>query len=151
MLRLLKIIPSLILVFLIYNLMVLDFKDHNNINFETENYINGLTEFFNEGIGFKVNLPSQMAFQITRGDSLLILGLLLLFFEICKSTSASNLSIAEHVFSILLFILFIFEFLSYGYAGTSLFMKLALLSFIDAIAGIVITITAARRDVSIRR
>lgn len=96
---------------------------------------------------FQANLLSGVAWPFTASDLLLVLGLLALCGEMIKATRSSNATIVDHAFSMLLFVGFLVEFIAYSPAGTSTFFLMTLMSFIDVLAGVVVTIAAARRDV----
>ena len=82
-------------------------------------------------------------------ELLLVLGIFALYIEVLKSTRTTNASIIDHVFSMLLFIIFLVEFLVVKQAATSTFFLLMLMQMLDVIAGFTISITAARRDMSV--
>ncbi|MCB0259642.1 MAG: hypothetical protein KDI38_07920 [Calditrichaeota bacterium] len=102
-------------------------------------------------IAFNFLLPSNDVLQITLNGVLLILAVVILFFEICKSTSASTVSIVEHALSVMVFIIFLMEFLLMPGLGTAEFLLTTLISLVDVLAGITVSITAARRDFQISR
>lgn len=103
------------------------------------------------GTAFNFLLPSNDVLQITLNGMLLIFAVVILFFEICKSTSASTVSIIEHALSVLVFIIFLMEFLLMPGLGTAEFLLTTLISLVDVLAGITVSITAARRDFQINR
>jgi len=98
---------------------------------------------------FDATLVSGATFAFTTADLLLSLGLLLLYAEIFKATRTSSLSIVDHLLSMLLFIVCLVEFLVLPGFGTSVFLLLTLMCFIDVVAGFTVTISAARRDFGI--
>jgi hypothetical protein len=75
-------------------------------------------------------------------------GLVLLFFEILKATVVSGASSLDHALSMALFVLPL-EFILFKACGTTVFMIIALLTFIDVIAGFSISVATARRDISV--
>ena len=93
-----------------------------------------------------VNLISGSQWVLTLGDILLIVGIVLLFFEMVKATRTSTASVVDHILSIIVFIVFLVEFLVVKAAGNSVFFILGLMSMLDVIAGFTITIVASRRD-----
>jgi hypothetical protein len=128
------IIPLLVVPFLIYNLVVFLFFGANPINW---------------GAGlFSIPMPSNMPWAVTAGDLLLVLGIIMLFFEVLKSTQTARNSIVEHMLSMLLFVVFLVEFLLVGAAASSVFFLLMVMSLIDVVAGFTVSITSASRDVS---
>jgi hypothetical protein len=85
---------------------------------------------------------------VTAGDLLLVIGVIMLFFEVLKSTQTARNSIIEHMLSMFLFVIFLVEFLLVGAAASSVFFLLMVMSLIDVVAGFTVSITSASRDVS---
>lgn len=81
-------------------------------------------------------------------DGLVLLALVLLFFEIMKSTRTSNRSILDHLLSTFVFVAFLVEFLLVRGAATSLFFTLMMIALVDVLAGFSVTIRASGRDVN---
>ncbi|SFV37091.1 hypothetical protein SAMN05216456_2743 [Devosia crocina] len=128
------IVPLLVVPFVLYNLVVFLFFGGNPINW---------------GAGlFSVPMPSGMPWAITAGDLLLVLGIVMLFFEVLKSTNIARNSIVEHMLSMVVFVAFLIEFLLVGAASSSVFFLLMVMSLIDVVAGFTVSITSASRDVS---
>jgi hypothetical protein len=100
---------------------------------------------------FKFKLMSGALWFMTVGDLFVIVGLVFLFIEVIKATRTSQAAIIDHILSTLVFIVFLIEFIAVKGAGTSTFFILALMSLFDVIAGFTVTITTARRDVTIDR
>lgn len=84
-------------------------------------------------------------------DLLLFIAIILLYIEIIKSTQTSTSSIIDHVLSMLVFIVFLMEFILVPQVGNSTFFLIMMISFIDVIAGFTITISTARRDITMDR
>jgi hypothetical protein len=82
------------------------------------------------------------------GDILVMLGVIFLYFEILKATRASRSTIIDHALSLIVFIVYLVEYIVVAGAGTATFMILALMSLLDVIAGFTITISTSRRDIS---
>ena len=83
------------------------------------------------------------------GDILVMLGIIFLYFEILKATRASKSTIIDHALSLVVFIVFLIEYIVVAGAGTATFMILTLISLLDVIAGFTITISTSRRDISL--
>ncbi|KRA98191.1 hypothetical protein ASD83_14210 [Devosia sp. Root685] len=128
------VVPLLVVPFILYNIAVFLFFGGNPVNW---------------GAGlFSIPMPSGMPWAITAGDLLLVVGIVALFFEVLKSTQTARNSIIEHMFSMLLFVVFLIEFLLVGAASSSVFFLLMVMSLIDVVAGFTVSITSASRDVS---
>ena len=87
--------------------------------------------------------------QLTPGDLLLALALVLLFIEILKSTSTGRSSIANHALSLVIFVFCLIEFLLFAPFATSTFLLITLMALLDVLAGFVVTIVTARRDIAV--
>jgi steroid 5-alpha reductase family enzyme len=95
-----------------------------------------------------VAMISGGRFVLSFGDILLVLGLILLFFEVLKSTRTNNTSVIDHVLSTGVFIAFLVEFLLVAGAAHPVFFLLMLMALIDVLAGFSVSIRSAGRDVS---
>jgi hypothetical protein len=84
---------------------------------------------------------------LTWEDTFLALSIFLLWIEIIKSTRAGNRVIMDHVLAMLLFIAMLVEFLLVKSAGTSTFFLLVVIGLVDVLAGFIIGIRGATRQV----
>jgi len=134
MLRLIKLIPLLSIQLIAYNLFM---KSKNDA------FI-----WFLNTIVSRIKLPNGQLVELTAKDWFIISGILFLFIEICKSTGVTNISIMEHIFSIFILFIYVFQFFSYEYTATSAFLILMILATLDVLCGLVVSITAARKDIS---
>lgn len=98
---------------------------------------------------FTPMLPSGGLWQITLGDMLLTVALMVLFVEMVKSTRTGGNSVVDHALSMIVFIACLILFLVWQPAATSLFFLITVISLIDVIAGFSVTIRSARRDYSV--
>ena len=87
--------------------------------------------------------------DLTSGDLLIILSLGFFFVEIIKSTSTGAATIANHAVSMIVFIVCLIEFLLFKNFATSVFFILTIMSLLDVLAGVVVTIISARRDFTV--
>jgi hypothetical protein len=85
--------------------------------------------------------------NVTGGDVLMLVALILLFVELLKSTSTGTAAIFNHALSMLVFIICLVEFLLHPAFATSVFFMILVMSLLDVLAGVVVTIVSARRDV----
>ncbi len=99
---------------------------------------------------FHVGMPSGNIWKPTWGDITVLIGLAALYIELFKSTRTTKISIVDHTLSTITFVAYLVVWMifpwSIGGKGDSTFLFLAVMSFIDVIAGFTITIAAARRD-----
>ncbi len=98
---------------------------------------------------FEVPLFSGVAMKVTANGLLVIIGLVLLFFEVLKSTRISNVSVVDHMLSTFVLIGYLLVFLVVPAAGNQFFFMLLLMSLIDVMAGFSVSITGARRDIGL--
>lgn len=97
--------------------------------------------------GFR--LPSNATWFIRISDVVILVGLFVLYIELFKSTKATDTTIYEHILSLFVFLAYLLIFLYAPMVANSTFVILGAMSFIDVVAGITITITAARKDLSL--
>jgi hypothetical protein len=98
-----------------------------------------------------IHLISGRDWTVTPEDILLAFAILLLSVEIMKATRIGIRTIIDHVLSTLLFIAMLVEFLLVEQAGTSTFFILMVVSLVDVLAGFIVTIRTAQRDIDIER
>jgi hypothetical protein len=94
-----------------------------------------------------VPMASGAEWIITFGDVMVLLALALLFIELLKSTSTGSAAIFNHALSMLVFIICLVEFLLHPAFATSVFFIILVMALLDVLAGVVVTIISARRDV----
>lgn len=95
---------------------------------------------------FTVPMTSGANWSIGVGDLILFLGLILLFFELLKSTSSQKVAIVNHALSLVVFVVCLVEFLLIRGFATSTFFLILTMVMLDVLAGFIVTIIAARRD-----
>ena len=98
---------------------------------------------------FAVPMASGAAVSVSLGDLLLAGSLVVLFVELLKSTTSQKAAIINHSLSMLLFIACLVEFLLLPAFATSTFFLISLMVLLDVLAGFVVTIVSARRDIDL--
>ncbi len=93
-----------------------------------------------------VSMVSDARFTLLFGDMLIVAALVCLFVEIVKATRTSAPTIVDHAVSLLVFIVYLVEFLTVAGAATSVFFILMMIALIDVVGGFTVTIRGARRD-----
>lgn len=93
-----------------------------------------------------VPMASGADWHLTPGHALIAASLLMLFFELLKSTGTGRAAVMNHAFSMVLFIICLVEFLMLDAFATSVFFLIMLMTLLDVMAGFMVTIAAARRD-----
>jgi hypothetical protein len=96
---------------------------------------------------FTVRMTSEVDWPVSLSDILLAVGLITLFVELLKSANSRRVAIINHSLSMLLFIACLVEFLLFPAFATSAFFLLTVMVLLDVLAGFIVTIVAARRDV----
>jgi hypothetical protein len=92
--------------------------------------------------------PSSGADWImTRSDLFLLAGLSLLFIEMITSTRSDKRTIINHGLSMGVFVVALLAFVTSAPFTTSTFFLLMIMTLIDVVAGFIITIRVARRDI----
>ena len=131
-------LPLLALPVLIYNLLALTLVG----GFSSIDAQARLTEPL-----FSITMASRAAWPVSLGDLLLAVSLVVLFVELLKSTNSRRVAIINHSLSMLLFVACLVEFLLAPAFATSTFFLLTLMVLLDVLAGFIVTIVSARRDV----
>lgn len=95
-----------------------------------------------------IDLPmySGDTWRVTWGTAFLTLSMCLLFVELVRATQTGTTSITNHLLSFLLFIAVLLLFvLAPGYGNSTFFLFLTM-TFLDPMAGFIVTTVTARRD-----
>ena len=96
---------------------------------------------------FVISMTSGAGWPVSVGDLLLAAGLVVLFIELLKSTTSRRVAIVNHSLSMILFVVCLVEFLLLQAFATSTFFLITLMVLLDVLAGFIVTIVSARRDV----
>jgi hypothetical protein len=96
---------------------------------------------------YAVPMMSGQVWKLTWEDTFLALSIFLLWIEIIKSTRPGSRVIMDHVLAMVLFIAMLIEFLLVKSAGTSTFFLLVVIGLVDVLAGFIIGIRGATRQV----
>jgi len=95
---------------------------------------------------FSIPMTSGASWNVGVGDMILFLSLILLFFELLKSTSSQKVAIVNHALSLIVFVVCLVEFLLIRGFATSTFFLIVTMVMLDVLAGFIVTIIAARKD-----
>ena len=131
-------IPLLLIPVVIYNIVVL-------FGVSGQGAYLGADAMLREPL-FSVSMTSGASWDVGVGDLILFLSLLLLFFELLKSTSSQKVAIVNHALSLVVFIVCLVEFLLLKGFATSTFFLILTMVMLDVLAGFIVTIIASRRD-----
>lgn len=135
--RIFTIFPLLIIPVAIYNIIA-----WGGATFTTTEAVRGRldTDFLS------VPMASGALWHITPGHALITFSLVMLFFELLKSTGIGREAVMNHAFSMVLFIICLVEFLLFDAFATSVFFLITIMCLLDVMAGFMVTIASARRD-----
>ncbi|RWH80461.1 MAG: hypothetical protein EOQ86_10870 [Mesorhizobium sp.] len=98
---------------------------------------------------FSIRMMSGGVFSMTLGDLIVLIGLILFFIEIVKSTRTSSASVMDHLLSTFVFVAFLVEFLLVKGAAHSVFFTLMVIALVDVLAGFSVSMRAATRDINV--
>ncbi len=102
-----------------------------------------------DAVLFSITMISGAVFSFTLSDLFVFSALVLLCIEVLKATRIGNLTIIDHMLSMVVFIAFLVEFLLVQQAATTLFFTLMVIALIDVVAGFAVSIRSATRDVAV--
>jgi hypothetical protein len=98
---------------------------------------------------FQLTTAPGGVWPVSIADLLLAGALVVLFIELVKSTASRRIAIINHSLSMLLFVVCLLELLLAPAFATSTFFLITLMVLLDALAGFIVTIAAARREVDV--
>ena len=102
-----------------------------------------------DAVIFHLPMLSGQMWEANWSDLMVLFGVVCLFGEVLKSTNTSSRAIVNHILSTLVFIVYLVEFIVVGFAAQSVFFILMILALFDVLAGLTISIKAARRDLAV--
>ena len=138
--RLFTVFPLMIVQVIIYNVLAFGGSTFSSVEAVRERLD---TDFI------AVPMASNVTWDITPGHALIALSLLMLFFELLKSTGTGRAAVMNHAFSMCLFIICLVEFLMLPAFATSVFFLVMMMTLLDVMAGFMVTIASARRDFAV--
>jgi hypothetical protein len=98
-----------------------------------------------------VDMANNGKWVVHTGDLFIFATVVILFIELLKSTQSGRVAIINHSLSMLLFIGCLVEFLLYQNFATSTFFLITAMVLLDVLAGFIVSIASARREVDIVR
>ncbi|MEZ5936891.1 MAG: hypothetical protein R3C52_01570 [Hyphomonadaceae bacterium] len=140
------VFPLLTIPVILYNLMAFGFSGDPQGD---ATVAQTMGQHIREAVFTFPMVAQGVSWEISSGDILIILSLLFFFVEIIKSTSTGAATIANHAVSMLVFIVAMIEFLLFKNFATSAFFIITMMCLLDVLAGVVVTIIAARRDFAV--
>lgn len=100
-----------------------------------------------DGVVFSFGMPAGV-WALSWGEVLVLFGLVALFIDLIKATGTGGSVVVNHGLSLGVFVLCLVLFLLAPPFVTSPFFLLMFMTLLDVIAGFIVTIISARRDVS---
>ena len=137
MLRLLRSFPLLLFAILLYNAIA---------------FINGFDGAGTEAWLLKsvpLKMFSGQIWNLSLGDSVVLIALTLLFVEVIKATGTAVVEVINHALSMVVFIIALIEFITLQAFATSVFFFITAMALFDIVAGFTISIVAAKRDLGL--
>src|SRR5580693_8300200 len=116
--------------------------------------IYNMIAFLTPGVGWTspvttVHMMSGQDWVLTWEDILIAFAIFLLWIEIIKSTRIGPRGVMDHILAMALFIGMLVEFLLVQQAGTSTFFLLMVIALVDALAGFIVGMRSAARQIEI--
>ncbi|MEE4357148.1 MAG: hypothetical protein V2I97_11820 [Desulfococcaceae bacterium] len=136
--KILRSIPLFLILLIFYNLLELA-----NAGSETGSIVGTVL--------FSFRMVSDAQVSIDISTLLIVVGLHALYFEILKSLRSSVSTIIHLTLSLIVFIVFLVEFIVVKHAGTPCFLILTFMSLLVVIAGFTVSISSSRRDIMLER
>ena len=98
-----------------------------------------------------IQLPmvSTDVWNVTWGDVFLLASMGLLFVELLRSTKTGSESIMNHALSVVVFVVALLLFIIVKGFGNSVFFLFMSMTFLDFMAGFIVTTVTARRDLAV--
>jgi hypothetical protein len=134
-----NVFPLILIPVLIYNIWAFGAGDSGVGAF--------VGELTNPKDPMTITMASGAEWAITTGDLFVLVAMVFLFIELLKSTSTGTAAIFNHALSMLVFIVCLVEFLLWNACATTPFFLITVMALLDVLAGVVVTIISARRDV----
>ncbi|WP_417231257.1 hypothetical protein [Brevundimonas sp.] len=131
-------LPLLLIPVIIYNIVVLSGLMGSNGALQADAVLRDPL--------FSIPMTSGANWDVGVGDLILFMALIMLFFELLKSTSSQKVAIINHALSMILFVVCLVEFLLIKGFATSTFFLIVVMVMLDVLAGFIVTIIAARKD-----
>src|SRR5580698_6257910 len=96
-----------------------------------------------------VHMMSGQDWVLSWEDIILAFSIFLLWIEIIKSTRIGMRSVMDHILAMALFIAMLVEFLLVRPAGTSTFFLLMMIALVDVLAGFIVGMRSAQRQIEV--
>jgi hypothetical protein len=98
---------------------------------------------------FGITMASGLRWTMRLGDLMIVLAIVLLFFELLRAARPATATVTNHLVSTFVFIVYLIEFILAGVAANSVFFILTVIALFDVAAGFTISIRTATRDIAL--
>ncbi len=102
-----------------------------------------------ETVILELQMVSGEIWVVSAGDIFLLVSMGLLFVELLRSTKTGSESIMNHALSVVVFVVALLLFIIVKGFGNSVFFLFMSMTFLDFMAGFIVTTVTARRDLSV--
>lgn len=141
--KVLTAIPLLLVIIVVYNFMAFGLLafghgDTGNVAADALSHV-----------VFSLKMVSGEFWKVTVSDIILVFSLLFLFVEIIRATNIRTAAVTNNALSMFVFVLALIEFLIVKGFSTSTFFLITVMTLIDTIAGFIIGMISARRDIGL--
>lgn len=137
----LRMFPLLLIVVIIYNLLAFGHVMASHAPIEV---------FLTQPV-VTIHMFSGDLWNLSIGDFLVLIALILLFAEIVKATRTTSHEIINHGLSMVTFVIALIEFITLKGFSTSAFFFILAFTLFDVVAGYTISIVAAEHDLGMGR
>ena len=100
---------------------------------------------------FSIGMSSHVRWVVRVTDLFVFTSVVVLFIELLRATQSGRIAIINHSLSMLLFIICLVLFLLHPGFATSTFFLILSMVLLDVLAGFVVSIVSARRDIDVVR
>ena len=143
-----SVFPLLAIPVIIYNILALTVPAGAVVTSASGNSVAPLLGQLEEVL-ISISMLGTVTWELSGSDLLILLSIAFLFLEILKSTGTGTATIMNHAVSMVLFIICLVQFLLLSNFATSAFFIIMVMTLLDVLAGVVVTIVSARRDFAV--
>jgi hypothetical protein len=132
--RFFEMVPLLAIPVLLYGLFALLFSGGQG----PETFAQGIEKAL-----IFLTLPSGSPWAVSGGDLLVLMGLIILFFELTRGVGVSRFAIVHHTLAVLLALACAGAFVAVDAFSTSSFFFLTIMCWLDMLGGVIFNIASA--------